>query len=80
MVNKIRVEGHRKAATVDDISQIFTVATRTFDYDHAVNHETNKKVTRIEVAKLFVNLIESLGEDINHYSDAFPAEWDIRFE
>lgn len=77
-MGKIIVNQHRQDATNHEISQILTVSTRTFDFQNPEN--TRRDISRIETAKKFVDFLISIGEDPIMYSDAFPADWDIRFE
>lgn len=77
-MRKIIVDGHRNNVTNHEISQILTVCTRTFDFNNPKN--TRRDVSRLEVSKKLVDLLEALGEDVIQYSDAFPSTWDIRFE
>lgn len=80
---KLTLEGHRAAVNEDDVDSILYALLRTFDYEHGIDRDKpeplNKKVTRIEISKAVVELLETLGEDINKYYDIFPIEWDIRF-
>lgn len=77
-MGKIIVNGHRQDVKNHEISQILTVSTRTFDFRNPEN--TRRDISRIEVSKKFVDFLTSIGEDPIMYSDAFPADWDIRFE
>lgn len=80
---KVTVKNHRESASLEEIDQIIFGVLRTFDYEHSVEASKsvplNKKVSRVEASKAFIDLLETLGEDVTKYYDIFPIEWDIRF-